>query len=86
MSVLNGWKTYAVAILTILYAAMGCALGQVDAATAIEMIFGAAGLGALRHGVSTTSLALAEKVALTVANGLTAAPAAGTSPGVGPKS
>lgn len=80
MPVLNGWKTYAISALTILYAAAGCALGQLDINTAVEMAFGAAGLGALRHGVTTASSILTEKIVLAVARSLAAASADGTPP------
>lgn len=49
---LNGWKTYIVAAAAIVYAGYGVFTGQFDANHALEIVFGAAGLGALRHGVS----------------------------------
>ena len=49
---LSGRKAYAVAVLTILYAASAYFTGNMDLSTAIQMILGGAGLGALRAGIA----------------------------------
>lgn len=48
---LNGYKTYAVAVATILYAVFYYGVSQHDWGTAFSLIFGSTGLAALRHGV-----------------------------------
>ena len=49
---LNGTKTYVVAATTVLYAVVSWWAGTMDQNAAMAMILGAAGLGALRHGVA----------------------------------
>jgi len=49
---IDGYKTYIVASLTIVYAVIGVGLGFHDHPTAVEMILAALGLSTLRHGVS----------------------------------
>lgn len=49
---INGYKTYLVAVVTIIYAVVGVGISQNDWGSAVNMILGATGLGALRHGVS----------------------------------
>lgn len=49
---LDGYKTYAVALVTVLYAIAVVGIGQNDWNTALPMIFGGSGLGALRHAVA----------------------------------
>lgn len=53
MSFINGYKTYVVAAVTIAFALASYWGGTMtfDAATALAL--GGAGLGALRHGIST---------------------------------
>ena len=51
---LNGYKTYIVAGATVIYAVVGMWSGTLDQSTGMEMILGALGLGALRHGVSNS--------------------------------
>lgn len=46
---LNGYKTYVVAVVTCLYALIYYGLDQHDWATAVSLLLGASGLGALRH-------------------------------------
>lgn len=50
-SKVDGYKTYAVAIATVLYAVLYYGLDQHDWGTAATMALGAGGLGALRHGM-----------------------------------
>lgn len=52
---LNGYKTYAVAALTVVFGVSGFLTGHLDANTAIGFILGGSGLGALRHGISTSA-------------------------------
>lgn len=52
---LDGRKTYAVALSTILYAVLYYGVSQHDYGTMCTLIFGSTGLGALRHSVSKTN-------------------------------
>lgn len=47
----NGFKTYIVAVVTLLYAIGYYGFGQNDWGTAITLILGSSGLGALRHAL-----------------------------------
>jgi hypothetical protein len=58
---LSGAKTYIIAAATVLFAGLSYWQGTIDMNTAITLAFGASGLGALRHGISTTGSALGEK-------------------------
>ena len=49
---LSGYKTYIVAAVTIAYAITSAWQGTIDQTTAMQMILGALGLGALRHGIA----------------------------------
>lgn len=49
---INGNKTYIVAIIASLYAIVGFLYGGLDAQQASEILMGAGGLGALRHAIS----------------------------------
>lgn len=49
LHILNGYKTYAVAISTVLYAIFYYGISQHDWGTAVTLILGGSGLGALRH-------------------------------------
>jgi len=49
---LNGKKTYIVAVLTIIYAVTGAAIGKIDWNTAVGIILAALGMSGLRHGIS----------------------------------
>jgi hypothetical protein len=54
LSVLSGYKTYAIAAATIAYALVHCFLiGDMTSQQCTELVVGGAGLGALRHGIST---------------------------------
>lgn len=55
MSIINGKKTYVVAGTTVLYAVIYYALTLHQYGNALDMILGASGLGALRHGVAKTA-------------------------------
>lgn len=50
---LSGKKTYGIAVLTVLYAVAGWILGYVEPLTAVNLILGALGIGALRNGLPT---------------------------------
>lgn len=50
---LQGSKTYIIAIGLICYAIGGLVAGKVDAATAIQSVFIALGMMGIRHGVTT---------------------------------
>lgn len=52
LSKINGSKTYIVAAVTIAFALAQLWQGAIDQNTAMEMVLGAMGLGALRHGIS----------------------------------
>ncbi len=52
---LNGYKSYILAALGVIYAISGFFTGHIDANTAFEIVGGSLGLAALRHGVSTQS-------------------------------
>ncbi len=51
---LKGRKTYVVAALMIVYAAIGMVLGQIDQDSAVRLILEALGLSALRAGISNS--------------------------------
>jgi len=51
---IDGYKTYLIASLTIVYAVIGVGLGFHDHSAAVEMILAALGLSTLRHGVAKT--------------------------------
>jgi hypothetical protein len=53
MTMLNGYKTYIVAGVTILYTAIQLWTGAIDGNTALFAILAALGLGGLRHGTGT---------------------------------
>lgn len=48
----SGYKTYTVAIATIIYGLVYYGFSQHDWSTAVSLVLGSAGLGALRHGVA----------------------------------
>ncbi len=50
---LKGKKTYALALIAIVYAVYSVHVGQMDWNTAMEYIFSALGGAGIRHGVST---------------------------------
>ena len=52
LDAINGKKTYIVAAVTVLYALVGWWDGSLTDQAAMALLFGGAGLGALRHGVS----------------------------------
>ena len=52
---LSGYKTYIVVVCMILYAGTGYMLGHISADEAVRLIMEAAGLGALRAGISKGS-------------------------------
>lgn len=52
---MNGWKTYAVCAIAIIYAVSGFFTGHLDANAAIEVALAALGAAGLRHGISTSS-------------------------------
>lgn len=52
LTFLEGKKSYAVAVITIVYALSGFFLGYVDAQTAFTLILGASGLASLRAGIT----------------------------------
>ena len=54
MSKLNGYKTYIVAAVAVIYAVSGFFTGHLDANTAIETVLTALGAASLRHGMTTT--------------------------------
>ena len=49
----SGWKTYIVAGVTIVWALVSYWQGTMTFDAATALVLGGAGLGALRHGVST---------------------------------
>ena len=51
---LQGKKTYIVAAATVVYALAEWWAGTIDQSAAVAMILGAAGMGAIRHGISTS--------------------------------
>lgn len=52
---IDGYKTYLVAIVSVIYAIVGLGFGHNDWTSAVTMILGSSGLGTLRHGVSKVS-------------------------------
>lgn len=62
-SMLNGAKTYLVALGTMAFAGLSYWHGTMDMNAAVQMALGGAGLGALRHGISTAAVAKAEAIA-----------------------
>lgn len=57
MTFLTGKKTYFVAAGMVLYAVLGVAFGSFDWNHAADLIWQAAAIAGLRHGVSTTGAA-----------------------------
>lgn len=55
MSFMNGWKTYLVCAVAIIYAVSGILSGNLDGNTAVGIILAALGAAGLRHGITTTS-------------------------------
>lgn len=51
LNLVNGYKTYAVAVVTIVYAVVFYGLGQNDWGTAVTLVLGSSGVGALRHAL-----------------------------------
>ena len=51
---LNGYKTYILAGLALVYAISGFFTGHIDANTAVETVFAALGAASLRHGIANT--------------------------------
>ncbi len=54
ISSIQGYKTYILAALGVLYALSGFFTGNLDANTALSLGWAALGMAAIRHGVSTT--------------------------------
>ena len=52
MNILSGYKTYIVALATLVYAGVSVWNGTMNYQTAILTVLGGLGLGALRHGVA----------------------------------
>lgn len=52
LTMLNGYKTYIVGCLSVIYAVIGVYLGQFDMNHAAEIVMAALGGMALRHGIS----------------------------------
>ena len=59
----SGYKTYIVAAATIIYAVVSWWSGAMGQDAAIAMILGGAGIGALRHAVTTTVAKTVDAVA-----------------------
>lgn len=59
---LSGAKTYIVAFASAAFAGISYWQGTMDMNTAIALAFGASGLGALRHGISTAVDATTQKI------------------------
>lgn len=55
MDKINGYKSYIIAGATLLYAIGGAISGHLTPDQAIQLVLGAGGLAALRHGVSTSA-------------------------------
>jgi len=53
MTALNGYKTYIVAALGVVYAISGYFTGHVDANAAMEIIITSLAAAGIRHGMST---------------------------------
>ncbi len=51
---MNGWKTYAVCAVALIYAISGIVSGNLDTATAVNIILAALGGASLRHAVATS--------------------------------
>lgn len=49
---LNGYKTYIVCALAVIYAATGFFSGNLDANTAMQVVLAALGAAGLRHGIA----------------------------------
>lgn len=47
----SGYKTYVVAIATLLFAVTGVLLGKLEFKDAVELVLGALGLASLRHSI-----------------------------------
>jgi type IV secretory pathway VirB2 component (pilin) len=54
-SKIEGYKTYIVAVVTVIYALVTMWNGTMDQHTGVAMILGALGLGGLRHGITTST-------------------------------
>jgi hypothetical protein len=52
---LNGYKTYIVALATLVFAALGWWLGKIEPDAAIQLAVTAISAATIRHGVSTSS-------------------------------
>lgn len=59
---LKGKKTYFIMLATIAYAGTGWLTGNLTQTEALAFIFGASGLGALRHGVGTSVINIAQQL------------------------
>lgn len=51
---LQGYKTYIICAIALIYAASGFFTGNLDANNAIQIALTALGAAGLRHGISTT--------------------------------
>jgi hypothetical protein len=51
---LTGYKSYIIAAVGVAFAVVSYWSGTMDFDAAVAMALGAAGLGAIRHGISTT--------------------------------
>jgi hypothetical protein len=51
MDKLNGYKTYAIAGATLLYAIGGAVSGHLTADQAIQLVLGSGAIASLRHGI-----------------------------------
>lgn len=51
LTTLNGYKTYAIAILGVIYAVSGFLTGHMDANTALELIGSSGAIASLRHAI-----------------------------------
>lgn len=55
MSSINGYKTYVLGVLGIVYAVAGFATGHMDANTALGIVWASLTAMAIRHGVTTSA-------------------------------
>lgn len=51
---LNGYKTYIIAVLMILYAILGLIIGKLGDGEAIKIILEAMAISSLRHGIKNS--------------------------------